>query len=341
MNANSYEFAATCLRKAVPLMVQHKVPVTPVNYALWYSYVGEEKPDLKARLDSILQTFGTCPASAGEALFREYFTEFSGDDLRQLRGQVENLVNGLKDGLGRMADGTRTFGATLEACSAELRRHGGEPGGAEDLVGLVDRLAAETDVMRSTAGEVGRQLDKAEAEIARLRKELQRSRQDALIDALTGLANRRAFDADLAQLCTVPTSPRSLCLVLADVDHFKKFNDTFGHALGDQVLQLVGARLNGAKREGISAYRYGGEEFALLCLGGAKAAAALAEALRGTLERLVLRDNSSGKALSSISASFGVAQLQAAETGAELIQRADRSLYRAKSEGRNRVCLAD
>jgi diguanylate cyclase len=341
MSPNNFEFAADCLRKAVPLMVQHKVPVTPINYALWYSYVGEDKPDLKTRLDAILKTFGTCPASTGEALFREYFTEFSGEDLRQLRGQVESLVGGLKGEVDRMVDGTKSFGATLEDCSSELRRREGEQVDAEDLVGLVDRLAAETDVMRSTAGEVERQLGKAEAEIARLRQELDRSRHEALVDALTGLANRRAFDADLAQLCAVRGAAGSLCLVLGDVDHFKKFNDTFGHALGDQVLQMVGSRLAGANREGIRAYRYGGEEFAVLCLGGLQTASNVAEALRAAVERLVLRDSVGGKALSTISASFGVAQLQAGENGADLIQRADLSLYRAKSEGRNRVCQAD
>lgn len=94
MSQYSFEHAADCLRKAVPLMVQHKVPVTPINYALWYSYVGNDKPDLKTHLDSLLKTFGTCPASAGEALFRQHFTEFSGEDLRQLRSQLEGAAGG-------------------------------------------------------------------------------------------------------------------------------------------------------------------------------------------------------------------------------------------------------
>jgi diguanylate cyclase len=337
---NTYEYAADCLRKAVPLMVQHRVPVTPINYALWYSYVGGDRPALKSRLDAILESFGTCPASAGEALFREHFTEFSGEDLCQLRSQVESLVGGLKGELDRMMGGTRNFGETLQACSEELRRREGQ-GVEADLVGLVDRLAAETNAMRSTAGEVERQLGNAEAEIARLRQELARTRQEALNDALTGLPNRRAFDADLAQMAGVPRATGSLCLVLADVDHFKKFNDRFGHALGDQVLKMVASRLGGASRDGVRSYRYGGEEFAVLVTGGAAAAGAVAESLRAAVERLVLKDNATGKALSAISASFGVAQLEAGEAGASLIERADQALYRAKAEGRNRVCLAD
>lgn len=340
MSTNSFEFAAECLRKAVPLMVQYKLPVTPLNYALWYSYVGEDKPALKNRLDDILRNFGTCPASAGEALFREHYTEFSGEDLRQLRGQMETLMGGLKGDMQRMVGSTRSFGETLQACSDELKKPAGRAVEAADLVSLVDRLAAETTAMRNTAGAVEQRLGKAESEIARLREELQRSRQEALVDALTGLSNRRAFDADLAQMCAVPKSVGSLCMVLADVDHFKKFNDTFGHALGDQVLQLVGSRLGSAAREGVRAYRYGGEEFVLLCTGGQKAAAEVAEGLRATLERLVLKDSNTGKALSAISASFGVAQLRAGESGGTLIERADEALYRAKSEGRNRVCTA-
>lgn len=340
MTHHSIEHAADCLRKAVPLMVRHKVPVTPINYALWYSYVGDDKPALKSRLDAILENYGTCPASAGEALFREHYTEFSGEDLRQLRGQMEHLVGGLKGELDRMVGGTRSFGEALQACSEELRKREEGEGDAADLVGLVDRLAAETQSMRHTAGEVERQLGHAEGEIARLRQELERSRREALVDALTGLANRRAFDADLAQMGGVPTAVNKLCLVMADVDHFKKFNDTFGHALGDQVLKMVGARLARAVGEGVTAYRYGGEEFALLCTGGMEEAWKVAEGLRATLEKLVLKDSSSGQALSSISASFGVARLRSGETGAGLIERADQALYRAKAEGRNRVCQA-
>lgn len=340
MSQYSFEHAADCLRKAVPLMVQHKVPVTPINYALWYSYVGNDRPALKTHLDSLLKTFGTCPASAGEALFREHFTEFSGEDLRQLRGQLEGLVDGVKGELDRMVGGTRSFGETLQACSDELRKRDSGEGEAADLVGLVDRLAAETHAMRNTAGEVERQLGSAEEEIARLRKELERSRQEALVDALTGLANRRAFDADLAQMGRVPASVGSLGMILADVDHFKKFNDTYGHALGDQVLQRVASRLASLARDGVRAYRYGGEEFTLVCSGGPEAALQVAEALRGMVERLVLRDSNSGKALSAVSASFGVAVLKAGESVASLIERADQALYRAKSEGRNRVCRA-
>lgn len=333
----TFEDAAERLRRAVPLMVQYKVPVTPINYALWFSYVGDDRPALKSRMDALLKTYGTCPDSVGDALFREHYPEYTGDDTRQLSRELEQLVGALSGDVTQLRDGTESLGETLDACSRQLTA----PGTAEGLEALVETLARETSSVRATAGAVGRHLDEAEAEIARLRRELERAKSQALNDALTGLANRRAFDADLAQISRAPAAPGQLCLVLADVDHFKKFNDTFGHALGDQVLKLVASVLNKGASEQISAYRYGGEEFALLCMTGPELAGRTADTLRGAIEKLRLKDKKSGAALSHITASFGVAALQPDEAVDALIERADKALYRAKEGGRNQVVLAD
>lgn len=336
MEAGSFEDAADRLRRAVPLMVQFKVPVTPVNYALWYSYVRGDRPALKSRMDALLKTYGTCPETAGESLFREHYTEYTGEDTRKLGKELAHLVDSVSGDVTQLMSGTESFGQTLESCSARLN----EPATAEGLEAMVEHLSRETLNFRETAGAVGRHLDEADAEIARLRKELERAKSQALNDALTGLANRRAFDADLDQISRTPAAPGQLCLVLGDVDHFKKFNDTFGHTLGDQVLRLVASVLGKGVTDQISAYRYGGEEFALLCMTGPETAQATAEALRGAIEKLRLKDKKTGQPLSHITASFGVATLVADETVDSLIERADKALYAAKEGGRNQVTMA-
>lgn len=333
----SFDVAADRLRRAVPLMVQFKVPVTPVNYALWYSYVAGDRPELKTRMDALLETYGTCPESAGDSLFREHYVEYTGEDTRKLGGELEKIVHALSGDVTQLMDGTQSFGQTLDACSQQLTG----PGTAEGLEAMVEHLARETSSFRATAGAVGRHLDEAEAEILRLRKELERAKSQALNDALTGLANRRAFDTDLDQISRTPAASGQLCLVLADVDHFKTFNDTFGHSLGDQVLKLVASVLAKGETDHIRAYRHGGEEFALLCMTGPETANRAAETMRAAIEKLRLKDKKTGQPLSRITASFGIATLAAGEDGDSLIERADRALYQAKQDGRNRLACAD
>jgi len=158
----------------------------------------------------------------------------------------------------------------------------------------------------------------------------------AVQDGLTGLWTKRHF---LSQAPLALEASRRygepLSLILVDVDHFKKVNDTHGHLVGDRVLQGVAAILRTRVRGG-SAFRYGGEEMAvLLPKTGLAAAAAVAERLRRAIEARKI-------AGIRVTASFGVAELDpSADDAASLVERADRALYRAKESGRNRVVAAD
>jgi diguanylate cyclase (GGDEF)-like protein len=156
----------------------------------------------------------------------------------------------------------------------------------------------------------------------------------ASTDDLTGLHNRRSFKEffDLA-LSAARRHGHPLSLISIDLDHFKVVNDTFGHSVGDQVLQAFATLMMGMVRTEDIAVRWGGEEFiVLLPHSNAEAAAALAERIRAAFEQSIFSD----KPL-AVTASFGVAQLQEDEQGDSLIRRSDDALYRAKREGRNRV----
>lgn len=160
----------------------------------------------------------------------------------------------------------------------------------------------------------------------------------AMIDALTGLFTKRHFISQLGRYCA--TSRRTgarLALVLCDIDHFKKVNDTHGHLTGDLVLAGVAATLKGAIREYDSAYRYGGEEMAvILPEAGLDDARALAERVRTAIETRAFR-TAKGEPL-HVTASFGVAAFSAAHAEpASLVAAADEALYAAKEAGRNRV----
>jgi diguanylate cyclase len=209
-----------------------------------------------------------------------------------------------------------------------------------------DELRRATAILNSATAQAGERLAALEqlfsasvARIDHLKRKLAEARQAATSDALTGLANRRMFDAALAQAVRrSQTEGGALSLLLLDIDHFKRFNDTHGHLLGDSALRLVAGVLRSHIKGRDTAARYGGEEFAIILPGADLAGAvSVAEQIRQTLERRPVLNRSSGQRLGCITCSIGVAQYRPDEAIDALCARADRALYRAKDDGRNRV----
>lgn len=172
-------------------------------------------------------------------------------------------------------------------------------------------------------------------EQARRRQQAVEDHRQAILDKLTGLGNRRAFDETLhAEIARAHRSNLSFSMLMMDLDHFKAVNDTYGHQTGDAVLADLGQILRSRSRTSDRAFRYGGEEFSVLMPDtDAQGAYTFAEKLRAAVEghefQLVGRKT----------ASFGVAVLAPDETPESLTSRADEALYRSKQEGRNRVTL--
>lgn len=177
---------------------------------------------------------------------------------------------------------------------------------------------------------VGSLLDRLEGE----RRVVRGLREDANTDALTGLGNRRAFQQAIeGMLMQRRESDSDFALLMIDIDHFKRYNDSHGHPAGDEVLRLVGVALGAALRPGDVAARFGGEEFAVLLPGiGGALALKVAERIRRDLERTAWPHE-------AVTVSIGAAQATHGEEPAHLVARADAALYRAKREGRNRVVL--
>jgi len=174
----------------------------------------------------------------------------------------------------------------------------------------------------------------------RLQRDL---REQTIRDPLTGLFNRRYMEEALGlEIARAARGSDLLCLVMCDVDHFKRFNDEFGHDSGDALLKAIAAEMQRHFRDGDVICRFGGEEFTIIAPGATVASlAARVEHLRTEVQKVAVRHG--GRTLGSITMSFGVAQWDPGmhQEAAILIRKADEALYRAKREGRNRVVLAD
>ncbi len=336
MSRDLLQTAALNLKKAVPLMLKHQIPTTPINYALWYTYVGEQNPALNAQLDTVIAHYNTCPPVSSELLFRQYVADPVELDVRDMRLNLEAMATELSQSIRDTNLDATEFQACINTNFAKL--NGIEEGalGVEQVLDLVRNLVKESENIRSSTEYFTAQLQKAQTEIDALKQKLEKSEKDVLYDALTGCLNRRAFDADLAGM--LAQAPEGTCLILVDIDHFKAFNDNYGHQLGDQVLRAVSKRLQEACRDGCKLYRFGGEEFAIIVpKSQLRIARQLAEAMRRGLEKLSLKDRRKDQRIDNITASFGVAQWQEKQVAIHLIERADMLLYEAKRLGRNRV----
>lgn len=192
---------------------------------------------------------------------------------------------------------------------------------------LITRMRAQQAQLEQRVAERTAELERANADLERL----------ARVDSLTGVANRRRFDEALAdEIARVARYGGTLSLVLADIDHFKRINDSLGHAAGDEVIQSLGRVLRECARGRDLVARYGGEEFAIL-LPQTDLSRALRFAERARRAVTALEDLPGN---AGVTASFGVAELGSAGDAAQLIAAADAALYRAKEAGRDRVMPA-
>jgi diguanylate cyclase len=241
-------------------------------------------------------------------------------------------VLGSLDKVGR---GAADYGRALETVQVAL----GDPTQTETLAEVLSRVLEQTRAMRQQSRDLERQLKDSLTEVSRLRDQLEEARREAMTDGLTAIANRKMFDFVLRQAALDGMENGDpLSLLMLDIDHFKKFNDTHGHHIGDQVLRLLASVLKQSVKGQDTPARYGGEEFAVVLPQTVlENAVKLAEAIRLRVSRRSVVNRATSQRLGSFTVSIGAAEFVPGEPLRQFVERADRALYAAKKAGRNRV----
>jgi diguanylate cyclase len=317
-------------------MRQGAIPPEPRYYEVFHASASGGRPALAARLRELLAT-GTAPLTqAVECLYAEFIArEAPAGRLQQVSAQVSGAIADTQEALGSALGSVATYADTLAAASQRLSS-GLNPAGLRQLT---DDLHDRTSGMANEGEEIRNRLAAANDRIDSLSRDLEAMRREALVDPLTGVLNRRAYDHRLAvEVAEADTTGGPLVLLMVDIDHFKRFNDRFGHPIGDQVLRLVAGTLAASVKGRDCVARVGGEEFAILLPHTALAdAAGLAEAMRAGIQAKALVSRSTGQQLGRVTASFGVAVHRRGAPAGEVVAAADRCLYAAKANGRNRI----
>ncbi len=314
---------------------QYGLEATPENYHLFYEFLNVQNTALIKEMQQQIDD-GQIDQPVCDDL---YYKHLKGLDLTD-----KALNTGAKMGremkavlkmLAAAEHNTAEYEKTLSGASGLLN----EPGDAASYKKLIDNLIEATAKMQAHTHELEERLNKTTNEVTVLRNNLEEVREEAMTDSLTGIANRRRFDECLRRMREhAIESGEDLSLVLCDIDNFKRFNDTWGHQTGDQIIRFVASSLKRhAPRNHIVA-RYGGEEFAVLMPDtDVNTSFDIADNVRAVVESKKLVRKSTNEDLGTITISLGVTNYDSDEQVEEFIERADIALYSSKKSGRNKV----
>lgn len=327
------EYAKSISDRAIQYMDLHQVARSPRNFAVWFSYARGDVPELKRTIDVLVAGKKRFDSRTSRELYRTYIASTS--DATIVGNLPERFRSVMMDADRFVTDAIADNHTQLQAIDEMVD----QASIGIDPKQLVMRLMDELSGAAKRATQLEANLSETSQELDTIRESLNQAEQRANTDAVTGLANRGAFEEFLrsAQIQAMEGG-LPLSLLMIDIDHFKRFNDDYGHGVGDQVLRLIATSFRDRLRENDLAARYGGEELVGVLPGATLAVCeAVGERIRRAIEECRLTRRSTGEALPGVTVSIGIAQFRLGESATQFVERCDKALYLAKRTGRNRV----
>ena len=323
-------------KKVILKMGQNKVPLIPENYHTWFEYFMGSNKELSADINHIIESGKPFDNETNEELFNKYY----GDKKRiqfiqHVQSETQKILKNIFEEILNTNNMASDYENKLKTYSQKLNN----ADGISRVIHLIKDIISDTNKMAESSRIFKERLETANAQTETLRQRLEKTERETLIDPLTELHNRKAFDRKLKDLYEeFKKKTNTFSAIMLDIDFFKKFNDTYGHKIGDDVLQIVASTIHESVKGGDFPARYGGEEFVvLLPMTTLANACILAEHLRENVSKKRLRLSKTGEKIGNITVSLGVSEIHSKDTTDSLIERADKALYMAKESGRNNV----
>lgn len=333
-NAASAEMA----HETIDLMTQYGVLTTAPNYEVWLTHRLGANPALSREIEGHIVRGEAFSEALNDELFEKFFSHTRLSQQMMETGEciareLAQVLEALKSGgdmsssyADKLQEAASSFENSLDA--AHLRQ-------------VVSGLAAATRDMVRRSNDLNHQMQNSALQVATLQTNLQSAEAEARQDGLTGLANRRTFDVVLRrQTALAQQAHGMLTLIMCDIDHFKTFNDRWGHPVGDQVLRFIAQTLKERVPGAALAARYGGEEFGIVLPNvSLQDAHAIGEAVRIAVRSKKLVRRSTQEQIGVVTISMGIAAYLQGEKPSALLARADSCLYAAKRAGRDQIVL--
>ena len=312
---------------------------TPRVYEVWYNYATGYNPKLNQKVNETLSSSGTLTDADIDQLYSAFISPARVvDEIGTVNAKMSEGIDQVMALIDTAVRSATKHDASLTDVTARL----GRANDRDTVRGVLESLVQTATAMKRDNRALEASLKASKTEIVQLQQNLETVRNESLMDPLTTLANRKYFDDTLPRhLAEAVASTEPLSLMLTDIDHFKNFNDTYGHLTGDQVLRLVALAVKqNVKGQDIAA-RYGGEEFAIVLPRTAlREAITVADQIRRSVMSKELMKRSTGEHLGRVTISIGVATHRRGDTVSSLIERADACLYAAKDSGRDRMVMS-
>ena len=343
VSAQSLEKAAEVARKAIPFMAEKGIPVTPKNYFVWFEYFRGDNKLLITAIDELIAAAAPFTDPVMNGLYDKFFvTGLNDEERRKMEAEMraldaanaatKKIIEPIAANLKQLSKTNLNYGEKLAGLATQME----DKTETVQVEQLVRVILDDTRKIASENKNISVQLDNYSNQINDLRQMLARAREEARLDDLTQVGNRRAFNESIEEeLKWVKRNGAVSCVAMADVDFFKKINDTYGHPVGDKALMAIASILSESAGMDAEVFRYGGEEFAVI-LSGVKEdqGTAIMEQARQAVSshEFVIRDK-----VTQITISIGVSTLRPDRTASESVKIADEAVYLAKMSGRNNV----
>ncbi|MCB1538270.1 MAG: GGDEF domain-containing protein [Rhodospirillales bacterium] len=340
----SYNHSPTKAREFADKVMERldslELPPIPVLFELWYVYESGEDAEITRAIDIMIKGGHELTEERCIELHNKYLNINlrSEEALSKAEGLVAETITNVSSAASAVHAKTETYSDQMAGVAGNLA----QAKSPEEMKTIAESMMAQAKKMVEENRALETRLTQSASVMQQLREEMETVRKEAMTDALTGIANRKLFDAEFYRLVSLAhVDQKPLSLLMVDIDYFKSFNDNYGHQVGDQVLKLVARTLkDGVKGRDLPA-RYGGEEFAVvLPETQLEDAIKVANALREAVAAKEILNRATGARLGRITMSVGAALLGVNEKTSELIERADAALYKAKGGGRNQVVAA-
>ena len=330
---SSPEYNAGLLRQCVPLMVKNKVSAHPINYAVWYEYAAGNNSKLSKDIDKLINAQTPFDENISLELYKKHVCNASLESFEKINVDLKKLVDGTAVSIEDASQGVSSASDNILNNSNQLENSTN----LAEVKTVLSDVVAETKQLIQISETLKSQLSETNVEMRALRDELSKAKEMASIDGLTGLLNRRAFDTELSGLVNNPRENEH-CLIILDLDNFKKVNDSFGHIMGDKVIRYTAALLKKHAAAHHHSARYGGEEMAVIMPDTELIEALkIAELIRVALAESQLKQKSSNLSIGRVTVSIGVTSHINGDNVESFVGRADKALYTAKDSGRNKV----